>query len=82
VKFDLVDLINELRTYLDTQVITGDNIGDIRRQCFMPWSSEWNGIVRDETAQRERPADSRPYLCLCANCVGDGFDMFPHTGGK
>jgi hypothetical protein len=19
-------------------------------------------------------------ICLCGDCVGDGFDMFPHTG--
>jgi hypothetical protein len=44
----------ELRAYLDTLTITGDTIGDIRRRCFVPWESEWNGIVRDETAKRER----------------------------
>lgn len=43
----------ELRTYLDTLTITGDTIGDIRRRLFMPWDSEWNGWVRDETASRE-----------------------------
>lgn len=48
-------MVNDLKTYLDTLVITSDNIGDIRRQCFVPWDSKWNGIVRDETAKRERP---------------------------
>ena len=46
-------LINELRDYLDSQEITSDNIGNMRRQLFVPWHSEWNGIVRDETAVRE-----------------------------
>lgn len=52
----LVDLYlhRELCVYLDTQDIHGDNIGDIRRDCFVPWDSQWNGIVRDETAERER----------------------------
>ena len=48
------ELRQELRAYLDTLgVITGDNIGDIRRSLFMPWGSQWNGWVRDETASRE-----------------------------
>jgi hypothetical protein len=46
-------LLPELRAYLDRQTITGDTIGDIRARCFVPWDSEWNSIVRDETAQRE-----------------------------
>lgn len=49
-------MLPELQAYLDTLTITGDTIGDIRRECFMPWDSEWNGIVRDETAKRERGA--------------------------
>jgi len=48
-----MNLQAELRRYLDTLVINGDNIGGIRRSLFMPWDSEWNGIVRDETAIRE-----------------------------
>ena len=48
-------LKEELIKWLDTQVITQDNIGDIRRACFVPWDSKWNEIVRDETATRERP---------------------------
>ena len=49
------DLLVEMRNWLDTQTITGENIGNIRRQLFMPWDSLWNGWVRDETATRERP---------------------------
>ena len=50
------DLLRELRVYLDTQVITGDTIGDLRRSLFMPWDSMWNGWVREETAKRELPS--------------------------
>jgi hypothetical protein len=52
-------LRQELRVYLDTLTITGDNIGDIRRQCFVPWDSAWNAWVRDETASRELRAAVR-----------------------
>jgi hypothetical protein len=52
----------ELRAYLDTLTITGDNIGDIRRSLFMPWDSPWNGWVRDETAERENLKAARPAL--------------------
>lgn len=45
---------DELRQWLETQTITGDTIGDIRRACFVPWDSRWNGLVRDETASREK----------------------------
>lgn len=48
------DLGTELRKWLDQQDINGDTIGSIRRQCFVPWDSYWNGLVRDETAERER----------------------------
>ena len=48
-----MNLLKELSTYLDTLFITGDNIGQIRASLFMPWESEWNGLVRDETARRE-----------------------------
>ena len=54
-------LVIELRAYLDTLTITGDNIGDIRRSLFVPWESAWNGWVRDETAARERPSSSPLY---------------------
>jgi hypothetical protein len=46
-------LFKELCAWLDEQNITSENIGQIRRQLFVPWSSEWNAIVRDETASRE-----------------------------
>lgn len=46
-------LLREMQAYLDTLTITGDNIGDIRRSLFMPFDSAWNGLVRDETAERE-----------------------------
>lgn len=51
------ELLGELRLYLDTQAVTSENIGDIRRSLFFPWDSAWNEWVRDETAEREnRPA--------------------------
>jgi hypothetical protein len=54
-----MNLTQELADWLDTQTIDGDNIGDIRRDCFVPWDSKWNEIVRNETAAREkRPAES------------------------
>jgi hypothetical protein len=46
----------ELRRYLDTLMIDGDTIGDIRCRLFLPWDSAWNGWVREETAARERSA--------------------------
>lgn len=57
-----MNLPHELRQHLDTMTITGENIGDIRRSLFVPWDSAWNGIVRDETAQRERPASREEEL--------------------
>jgi hypothetical protein len=48
-----LDLVSELVHYLDGLRITSDNIGQIRRECFVSWSSAYNGIVRDETAARE-----------------------------
>lgn len=47
------ELKEELRHWLKSQSINGENIGDIRRSLFVPWDSKWNGIVRDETAARE-----------------------------
>lgn len=47
------DLAVELRAWLDTQTITSENIGEIRARCFVPWSSSWNALVRNETAARE-----------------------------
>jgi hypothetical protein len=46
-------LLADLRAYLDERIITSENIGEIRRSLFFPWDSPWNGMVRDETAQRE-----------------------------
>lgn len=48
--------VSELRRYLDRQIITPENIGDVRRMLFLPWSTPWNGLVRDETAKREGKA--------------------------
>ena len=53
----------ELRRWLDEQTIASENIGDIRRRCFMPWASSWNALVRAETAEREKSPNaevSRP----------------------
>lgn len=47
------DLKKELIAWLEEQHITSENIGYIRRQCFVPWESQWNALVRDETAARE-----------------------------
>lgn len=49
-------LRDELRAYLDTLRIDGDNIGKIRRSLFLPWESAWNRWVRDDTAERENNA--------------------------
>ena len=46
-------LKEELIKYLDSIQIDCDNIGDIRRECFVPWDSKWNRIVRDLTVERE-----------------------------
>lgn len=48
---------SELRQWLNAQDINGDSIGTIRRQCFMPWDSSWNSLVREETAEREKSAN-------------------------
>lgn len=45
-----------LRKYLDSIEINSNTIGDIRRRLMMPWDADWNGIVRDETPSREKPA--------------------------
>lgn len=49
-------MLKDLRTYLDMQTITSENIGKFRRWLFLPWESQWNGWVRDETAARENKA--------------------------
>jgi hypothetical protein len=71
------ELTTEMAAYLDSLTITSDNIGDIRRSCFVPWQSRWNGIVRDETAKRElSPAtvaegkpDMQPKCVHCQNAI-------------
>lgn len=63
-----MDLRHELCIYLDTLIITDDNIGDIRRQCFVPWDSAWNGIVRDETAAREHAAPEYEFPVMQCKC--------------
>ena len=55
-----MNIEQELTDWLDTQTITSDNIGGIRRLCFVPWDSKWNGIVRDETAARENKTAKNP----------------------
>ena len=50
------ELPRQLRSWLDSQTITRKTIGPIRRRCFMPFDSAWNGLVRDETAERENNA--------------------------
>jgi len=54
------DMRAEMCAWLDTQVITSDNIGDIRRSLFVPWDSWWNAWVRDETAERENKSPRSP----------------------
>jgi len=53
------DLLSEFRNWLDSQTITSENIGDIRRQCFVPWDSKWNGVVREWTAEREISTEAK-----------------------
>ena len=48
-----MNMKNELIIWINQQTITSENIGDIRRSLLLPWNSEWNSIVRDETASRE-----------------------------
>ena len=50
---NMQDLQDELTNYLDTLIITSENIGEIRRSCFMPFDSSWNMFVREATAARE-----------------------------
>lgn len=47
---------SEFINWLLHQNITPENIGNIRRQCFMPYDCSWNAFVRDETAARENTA--------------------------
>jgi hypothetical protein len=50
------ELLQALQGYLDGLVITSATIGDIRRRLLLPFDCAWNGIVRDQTAAREREA--------------------------
>lgn len=54
-----IDARLELCTYLDSIAITSDNIGSIRRSLSLPYDSEWNAIVRDETAAREKAGEKK-----------------------
>jgi hypothetical protein len=47
-------LYAELVQWLDQQHITSDSIGSIRRRVLLPWATEWNEIVRQETKAREQ----------------------------
>jgi hypothetical protein len=72
-----MNLRQELADWLDTQIITGDNIGDVRRACFVPWDSQWNGVVRDETAAREGkpPRRSAGQWWPIESCPRDGTNF-------
>ena len=63
------DLRREMRAYLSTLVITGDNIGDVRRSLFVPWNSPWNVWVRDDTAECEQHDDGNADLCPACGCA-------------
>lgn len=43
----------QLREHIATLTITSGNIGGIRAGLLMPFECEWNGWVRDLTAERE-----------------------------
>lgn len=65
-----------LQSYLDTLIITPDNIGGIRRALFRNESCEWNSWVRDETAAREnfkKPPES-PSVCHPGSWIGVDLD--------
>jgi hypothetical protein len=44
--------------YINTLVITSDNVGDIRRSLFMPYDCKWNGWIRDMTAELENKSST------------------------
>lgn len=64
----------ELRSWLNKQDITSINIGAIRRACFVPWGSNWNALVRDETSAREKSTKEKycrhgvSFSNWCAKC--------------
>lgn len=51
---DIKTMRKELCAWLDKQMIHSENIGIVRNSCMLPFDSEWNGIVREETATREK----------------------------
>jgi len=61
---EYLSLRAQLCIWLDTQEITSENIGEIRRACFVPWASSWNAIVKDETAARENRLSMPPPVSL------------------
>lgn len=52
-KYRTTQLHNEAREWLDRRTITSGNIGEYRRKLMVPWASDWNAFVREETAERE-----------------------------
>lgn len=50
----------ELCHWLDQQPITSENIGMVRHRCFLPFSTHWNAVVREETAARENKPQALP----------------------
>jgi hypothetical protein len=57
----MLTLKQELIAYLDSISITSENIGDIRQSLMLPWTSEWNATIRDETAARENKDKKFPH---------------------
>ena len=72
IKHEIFMSSHELTRYLDSIDIHSDNIGDIRRACFVPWDSPWNSLVRDETAARERTPKPPEGMKLNAVRMMDG----------
>lgn len=64
----------QLRAYLDTLTINQNTIGSIRARLLLPFSCDWNGLVRDETAAREQcvPDDAPSELLGRAGGGGRG----------
>lgn len=78
------DDVKDLRKYLDTLNINGDNIGGIRASLMMPWDSPWNALVRDETAAREKPVldISTAHIHEIARSVDSWFQGQPAWGDE
>jgi len=47
------ELMKQVTTWLQSQTITSENIGDIRRQLFMPFDCTYNEVIRELTATFE-----------------------------